>query len=145
MLKWRNLLLRAVAFIQNIDFLFSGIFVEKRKTLCWSEELKNVWKSFKINNILDQILWPEATNSFRRAAFEGFPHYFPVSTVHCRQYFSSLVACTWNTYMQWQALTNLMITWPLTGREPWSSGYVCYGWRLMFEKSWVWIPLPYTR
>ena len=27
------------------------------------------------------------------------------------------------------------------GREPWSSGY---GWRLVFERSWVWIPAPYT-
>ena len=26
-------------------------------------------------------------------------------------------------------------------RKPWSSDY---GWRLMFERSWVWIPLPYT-
>ena len=27
------------------------------------------------------------------------------------------------------------------GREPWSSGY---GRRLMFQRSWVWIPAPYT-
>ena len=34
----------------------------------------------------------------------------------------------------WEAVQQTKI------REPWSSGY---GWRLMFERSWVWIPAPY--
>ena len=33
------------------------------------------------------------------------------------------------------------LTYEFHGREPWFSGY---GWRFMFERSWVWIPVPYT-
>ena len=34
------------------------------------------------------------------------------------------------------------LIWSTGGREPWYGGY---GWRLMFERLWVWIPVLYTR
>ena len=46
-----------------------------------------------------------------------------------------------DTYHQDFSDTKSAIEQNVLGREPWSSGY---GWWLMFKRSWVWIPAPYT-
>ena len=60
--------------------------------------------------------------------------------------------CHWNDVQKVDSLTSQGTSLAVTllmksllkvsvGREPWSSGY---GWRLMFERSWVRILAPYT-